>query len=57
MYLVGSVTKLHPNGRFNYEGKAPTNADGSCIGSIDAIVAANKLEQAALKCDCNVSDR
>jgi hypothetical protein len=56
MYLVGSVAKLHPNGRFNYEGKAPTNADGSCIGSADAIIAASKLEQAALKLECGDSE-
>jgi hypothetical protein len=53
MYLVGTVSHLHPNGRFNYQGQ-PTRADGSCIGSEEALRASKLLDEAVLKLENEV---
>jgi len=45
LYLVGDVLRLHDNGRINYTGQ-PTRADGSCIGSDEAMQAAKRLAEA-----------
>lgn len=53
MYLVGKVVHLHPNGRFNYYGQ-PTRADGSCVGSEEALRASKLLDEAVLKLENEV---
>jgi hypothetical protein len=53
MYLTGFVSRLHENGRFNYRGQ-PTKADGSCIGSAEALEASHLVEAAALRLDNEV---
>jgi hypothetical protein len=53
MYLVGTVSQLHPNGRFNYQGQ-PTRADGSCLGSEEALRASKLLDEAVLKLENEV---
>jgi hypothetical protein len=53
MYLVGKVSKLHSNGRFNYQGQ-PTRADGSSIGSEEALRASKLLDEAVLKLENEV---
>ena len=54
MYLVGSVTKLHANGRFNYDNRL-TRPDGSAVGATEALLAAQRLEEAAARLDGVVS--
>jgi hypothetical protein len=53
MYLVGKVSQLHPNGRFNYQGQ-PTRADGSSIGSEEALKASKLLDDAVLRLENEV---
>ena len=53
MYLVGKVSQLHPNGRFNYQGQ-PTRADGSSIGSEEALKASKLLDEAVLRLENEV---
>ncbi len=45
MYTVGALAKVHANGRINYEG-FPTNADGSEVGSLEALLASESKEAA-----------
>lgn len=47
MYTVGSISKIHPNGRINYEKLRPTNADGSDVSSSAALEASISLGIAA----------
>lgn len=49
MYTVGSIQKVHENGRINYLGQRPTNADGSDISSNAAYLASLKLDIALKK--------
>lgn len=50
MYTVGTVSKIHSNGRINYS-KQLTNADGSDLHANTAVLAAEKLLLAAQKLD------
>jgi hypothetical protein len=43
---VGSITRVHPNGRIEYEGE-PVNADGSCVGADVAMEASERQLRAA----------
>ena len=46
LYTYGAVASVHPNGRINYEGSAPTRADGVEVSALPAITV--KRAQAAL---------
>lgn len=46
LYPVGEVARVHPNGRFNYEGEL-TESDGSHSSSLKAFLANQKLAAAA----------
>lgn len=48
MYTVGTISKVHPNGRINYQGQ-PTNADGSAIAAVAALTASESLQRAVEK--------
>lgn len=56
MYTVGKLTRVHANGRINYEG-APTEADGRETGADRARKAAAALSQAALEADVDAAMR
>lgn len=54
MYVVGKASKIHPNGRVNFEGQ-PTLADGSHISSMESLNASRALETAASRLASKVS--
>jgi hypothetical protein len=49
MYTVGTIDKIHKNGRINYVGQRPTNADGTDISSNAAHIASLNLDKALKK--------
>lgn len=46
MYTNDSISLVHSNGRINYVGQPPTNADGSDQAAVAALNAAKRLEKA-----------
>ena len=49
MYTVGTVDKIHPNGRINYVGQLPTMSDGSAVKSNIALKASATIDEAATR--------
>lgn len=46
MYTNEEIARVHSNGRINYVGHPPTNADGSDQAAVAALKASKRLEQA-----------
>ena len=55
MYTHGTVREMHPNGRINYEGHPPTNADGSHSAAAILSAAACRLDCLGKELDDNYS--
>lgn len=47
LYMSGKISRVHPNGRINYEGQLQTHADGSDLHADAALQAARRLQAAA----------
>jgi hypothetical protein len=47
LYTSGKISRVHPNGRINYEGQLQTRADGSDLQADAALQASLRLQKAA----------